>query len=403
MTATDVRPLLRPVRLRDRRRPVPGLEAAPGRAPALLQRAVRLLRPEPLRRRRARARSTGATYSSAKGTLLELIQSDMEIPPGSIIFEDPPDHDLHRGLLSRVFTPAADGRHRAQGPRVLRPQPRPAGRHRRVRLHRRPRRPDADAHDRHAARHPRAGPGGASATAIDEGLRLEDGHHARRRRRRDAAEQAAVFAEYIDWRAEHPSDDLMTELLQAEFEDATASARRLTRDEVLGYVGLLAAAGNETTTRLIGWTGKVLAEHPDQRRELVEDREPRPQRHRGAAALRGALTGAGPLRDRRTSSTTARWCRRAAVMLLLNASANRDERQFPDGDRFDIHRQIDHHLTFGYGIHFCLGRGAGPARGAGRPRRGADSASPSGRSTGTTPCRPAPRPCGAGSKLPVLV
>ena len=42
-------------------------------------------------------------------------------------------------------------------------------------------------------------------------------------------------------------------------------------------------------------------------------------------------------------------------MLLLNASGNRDERKFPDGDRFDIHRKIDHHLSFGYGIHFCLG------------------------------------------------
>src|SRR5205823_2025091 len=45
------------------------------------------------------------TYISSKGTVLELIKADMAIPPGSIIFEDPPTHDLHRGLLSRVFTP----------------------------------------------------------------------------------------------------------------------------------------------------------------------------------------------------------------------------------------------------------------------------------------------------------
>ncbi len=42
-------------------------------------------------------------------------------------------------------------------------------------------------------------------------------------------------------------------------------------------------------------------------------------------------------------------------MLLLNGSANRDERQFPDADRFDISRDFDKHLSFGYGLHFCLG------------------------------------------------
>ena len=81
-----------------------------------------------------------------------------------------------------------------------------------------------------------------------------------------------MFAEYIDWRAEHPSDDIMTELLQAEFEDETGTVRRLTREEILTYMNVVAGAGNETTGRLIGWTGKVLADHPDQRRELVEDR-----------------------------------------------------------------------------------------------------------------------------------
>ena len=45
------------------------------------------------------------TYSSAKGSVIEIIKADIELPPGMFIFEDPPDHDLHRGLLSRVFTP----------------------------------------------------------------------------------------------------------------------------------------------------------------------------------------------------------------------------------------------------------------------------------------------------------
>ena len=84
--------------------------------------------------------------------------------------------------------------------------------------------------------------------------------------------EGEMFAEYIDWRAEHPSDDIMTELLHAEFEDETGTVRRLTREELLTYLTVVAGAGNETTTRLIGWAGKVLADHPDQRRELVEDR-----------------------------------------------------------------------------------------------------------------------------------
>jgi cytochrome P450 len=163
-----------------------------------------------------------------------------------------------------------------------------------------------------------------------------------------------MFAEYLDWRADHPSDDIMTDLLNAEFEDETGTRRRLTRQEVLTYVQVVAGAGNETTTRLIGWTAKVLAEHPDQRRELVADRslipgaveevlryEP-PAPHVGRyvavdAEVQGQPVPAG-----------------SAILFLVGA-ANRDDRRFPDGDRFDIHRDVVSHLAFGYGPHFCLG------------------------------------------------
>ena len=80
-----------------------------------------------------------------------------------------------------------------------------------------------------------------------------------------------MFAEYIEWRAKHPSDDLMTTLLNAEYEDENGEMRRLTREEVLSYVTVIAGAGSETTTRLIGWIGKVLADFPDERRKLVAD------------------------------------------------------------------------------------------------------------------------------------
>src|SRR6476619_2973909 len=64
----------------------------------------------------------------------------------------------------------------------------------------------------------------------------------------------------------------MTALLNEEFEDENGVTRKLTRKEVLHYTQVVAGAGNETTGRLIGWLTKVLAEHPDQRREVVEDR-----------------------------------------------------------------------------------------------------------------------------------
>ncbi|MGZ4705096.1 MAG: cytochrome P450, partial [Acidimicrobiales bacterium] len=148
--------------------------------------------------------------------------------------------------------------------------------------------------------------------------------------------------------------DLMTELLNAEYEDEDGVTRQLGRDVALTYIGLLAGAGNETTTRLIGWTGKVLAEHPDQLRTVAEDRSLVPN------------TIEELLRFEAPSPAQARYVARdvevhgqvvpeGSTVVLLNASANRDDRKFPNGDQFDIRRKIDHHLSFGYGLHFCLG------------------------------------------------
>ena len=293
------------------------------------------------------------TYISGKGAL-GMINSGMEIPPGFILFEDPPIHDVHRGLLSRVFTPR---KMTAIEPKV--------------------RKFCADTLD------PLVGSGGfdfvcdlgaempmrtigmllgipeedqrAIRDGIDEVFHLEEGQSAPARADYTSSPiMGAGFEEYLDWRKEHPSDDLITELLNTEFEDHTGEIRTLRREEVLAYVGLLAAAGNETTTRLISWTGKVLAENPDQRRELVEDRSLVPN------AIEELLRyeAPSPVQARYLTKDVEHYGQTVPegnVMLLLTASANRDDRAFPNPDRFDIHRNIGHHVTFGYGIHFCLG------------------------------------------------
>jgi cytochrome P450 len=291
------------------------------------------------------------TYSSVKGTVLELITSGYEIPPGSIIFEDPPAHDLHRGLLSRVFRPKKIAE--------LEPKIREFCAH---------------------SLDPMVGSGGfdfiadlgaqmpmrtigfllgipesdqaAIRDSIDEGLRLDD--DGKPKLPEDGLGQASLFEDYINWRAEHPSDDLMTELLQAEFEDTDGITRRLSREEVLGYVNLIAAAGNETTTRLIGWTGKVLADYPEQRAALAADSSLVPN------AIEELLRyeSPSPVQARYVTQDAEHYGQvvpAGSAILLLTASANRDDRKFTDPDRLDIHRRIDRHLTFGYGVHFCLG------------------------------------------------
>jgi cytochrome P450 len=163
-----------------------------------------------------------------------------------------------------------------------------------------------------------------------------------------------MFADYIEWRAEHPSDDLMTELLNVEFEDETGTVRKLTREEILTIVGMLAAAGNETTTKLIGWTGQLLGDHPDQRRALVDD----PSLIPNAVEEILRYESPSPIQARYVAQDAEVHGRRVpegSVMVLLNASANRDERHFEEPDRFDVRRDIGRHLAFGFGIHLCLG------------------------------------------------
>jgi cytochrome P450 len=293
-----------------------------------------------------------ATFSSARGGILELIKADIELPSGVFIFEDPPIHTAHRGLLSRVFTPkkmnALEPQIRDLCAEVLDPL---VGTDR------------LDFVADLGARMPMRVIGMLLGIPVQdqEAVRVHKDDTLRREKGKpgefseDQFADAAFFEEYINWRREHPSDDLMTQLMHAEFEDETGTVRCLTHDELLIFVNVLATAGNETTNRVVGHIGEILGNHPDQRRELVDDRSLIPD------AVEEILRFEPPAlqacryvtRDVEYHGQTVP---EGATMMLLLASANRDHRAFPpDGDVFDIRRRINHHLTFGYGIHFCLG------------------------------------------------
>jgi len=291
------------------------------------------------------------TFSSARGGILEIIKSGIEIPPGTLIFEDPQIHDIHRRLLVRVFTPrriaALEPQVREFCRRTLDPLV-GAGRFDLVQDFgtEMPMRvigmllgiPESDQE--------------AFRESSTEALRTEVGG------KMDLSDGVILDSEmiggYIDWRMSHPSDDLMTDLLNAEFEDEDGVRRKLTREEVLVYVTVVAGAGNETTGRLIGWIGSTLAQHPEQRKELAED----------PSLIPGAIEEL--LRYEPPGPAIARYVTRdvdfhgqpvpaGSALMFIVASANRDPQRFDDPDRFDIHRQVGQQLTFGLGPHYCLG------------------------------------------------
>lgn len=292
------------------------------------------------------------TFSSARGAIIELIKANIEIPSGALIFEDPPIHTTHRKLLARMFTPrkiaALEPKIREYCAAALDPLV-GAG--------------SLDFITDFGAIMPMQVISTLLGIPEDDQEMIRD--HGNDQMRTEAGKpmkaaaegmiDGSIFETYIDWCKDNPSDDIMTDLLNVEFTDEQGVTRHLTREELLIYINVVAGAGNETTTRLIGWAAKVLAEHPEQRRQLVENPALIPQ------AIEELLRFEPP------APHVARYVTRdveyygqtvpeGASMMMLIGSAVRDSRQFPpDGEVFDIHREQRQHLAFSVGTHFCLG------------------------------------------------
>jgi cytochrome P450 len=152
-----------------------------------------------------------------------------------------------------------------------------------------------------------------------------------------------------DERRERPRDDLMSALLEAEID-----GERLSQKELLGFAFLLLIAGNETTTNLISNAVALLDQYPEQRQLLIDDPGLLPPAIEEFLRFESPVQGLSrTLRNDAVIHGSA--IPKDAQLLLLYASANRDERRIDDPERFDITREAKPHLAFGFGTHFCLG------------------------------------------------
>jgi cytochrome P450 len=299
------------------------------------------------------------TYSSARGTVLEMIDTT---PPradaqpgdglGMMIFMDPPGHDELRRLVSRAFTPrrvaALEGRTRELCAHFLDPQRNGGG---------------FDFVEDFAAKIPAMLIGALLGVPNDDQDQLRIWGDLLMRFEPDgiSSEKAeaitnlnSYMAAMVEDRRRQPRDDMVSDLLAAEVTRDDGSRRRLSAGEVMAFFMLLQLAGSETTARLLGWAAVLLARHPEQRAKLVSAPEVIPN------AVEELLRYEAPSPiQARFVTHDVEWhghkVPQYSKIALLTGSAGRDEREFPDADRFDVERRFDRHMTFGYGIHFCLG------------------------------------------------
>jgi cytochrome P450 len=292
------------------------------------------------------------TWSSARGTVLELM--DAPALPPLMIFSDPPRQTRLRNLVSKVFTPR---RVAALEPEIRRIAT--------AYLDRLVGRGRFDAVKDFTAKLP------MDVISALLGIPPEDRDTVRGWSNailhRDPGSpvpppscmQAQIallgyFTEAVAERRARPRDDMITALLEAELPGEDGARERLTAEELTGFINLLATAGNETVTKLLATAFYWLDAYPDQRRALAGDPTALPSaveellRFDPPSHYQGRVL----TRDVTLHGVTMP---KGARVLILNGASGRDPRKFADPDRFDVRREIDVHLGFGYGRHICLG------------------------------------------------
>ncbi|MGH9305866.1 MAG: cytochrome P450 [Acidimicrobiales bacterium] len=303
-----------------------------------------------------RAHREWRTYSSGHGVDLATLKSDPDQIRGlaSLIMMDPPDHDRLRSLVNRVFTPRAVLALESMVRQVVTQALEPLEGLERF---------DAVADfsgpfpveiicrmlgvpraDRQQIRH-----------WLDIALHRQPGRLEPTPEGIEAMVSAgAYFYQLAQDKRRHPGDDMISRLSQVEVERGDGSKTKLDDTEIAGFASLLGGAGAETVTKLVGNAVVLFARHPDQWRRVVQDpslavgaveetlRFWPPSQYQGRYSVR-------PMTSNGVSIPAG------FPVLLVTGAATRDERHFPDPDRFDLDRVPGLALGFGYGIHACLG------------------------------------------------
>ena len=292
------------------------------------------------------------TYSSAKGTVLELMGTVMtgEI----IIFMDPPAQTRLRNLVSKAFTPRRISELEPEVRRIARAHIAPLAEQGR-----------GDLVKQFTAKLPMDVISALLGIPESDRDQVREWSNVMLHREPGKPEPPPVamdahvnawqyFAALVSERRTRPRDDMMSALIAAELRGEDGELHRLDNEQILTFALLLATAGNETVTKLLGAAAYWLWKHPDQRRILVDDpgvipnaveetlRFDPPSHYQGRVLTRDVeLHGRTMPRD--------------SKIALITGATGRDERVFPDPDRYDVRREIDHHLGFGHGWHICLG------------------------------------------------
>jgi len=295
------------------------------------------------------------TFSSEHGlTIDQLTNPDANVKGQSIIMMDPPDHDRMRKLVSRAFTPRAITRMEPIAHQVITKY-----------LDAVQGEPGFDAVTDFAAPFP--------VEVISAILGVPEADRQQIRHWTDAMllrrpndpnptpegmhaglSQILYFLELIKDRRVHPSDGMIDQLIAVEVEGDDGRMQQLTDEEVAGFSTLLAAAGSETVTKLVGSAVVLFARNPGEWQKVLADPGKIPN------AVEETLRYWAPSQYQgRFSHLDSEWhgvtIPAGEPVFLVTGAANRDEREYENPDAFDVDREIGLSIGLGHGIHACLG------------------------------------------------